>query len=245
MAMLKCQECGEYVSEFARACPNCGCPMSDIAQENQVDDRNWDPNQTKRKTNTQVYSQEELNRALEEARAGQSRQQRKPGQERVVKNSESALAPKSRKKKSSNSNSGSRSKGKKQSKEKNWKALIILIVILVLIAGGLIYYFVMASSDRPKDSLGNDSDAATEETYSDYNSYENNDSYDDNNDDSDDDAVRETQRSTRETTRKQTQRETTKRQTTKQTTRQTTTAQPTTQPATEAPAEQPEEPLSE
>ena len=89
MAMLKCPECGEYVSEFARACPNCGCPMSDIAQENQVDDRNWDPNQTKRKTNTQVYSQEELNRALEEARAGQSRQQRKPGQERVVKNSES------------------------------------------------------------------------------------------------------------------------------------------------------------
>ena len=72
MAMLKCPECGEYVSEFARACPNCGCPMSDIAQENQVDDRNWDPNQTKRKTNTQVYSQEELNRALEEARAGQS-----------------------------------------------------------------------------------------------------------------------------------------------------------------------------
>ena len=36
MAMLKCPECGEYVSEFARACPNCGCPMSDIAQENPV-----------------------------------------------------------------------------------------------------------------------------------------------------------------------------------------------------------------
>ena len=73
MALLKCPECGEYVSEFASSCPHCGCPMSDIAQENQIDDRSWDNNQTKSNTNTQIYSQKELEEAMQQARAGRSR----------------------------------------------------------------------------------------------------------------------------------------------------------------------------
>ncbi len=106
MALLKCPECGAHVSEFAKECPNCGCPMSDISQENQVVD-NWDKKKSKRTTYTQAYTQEELNRALEDAKAGRGgRQQRKPGQKRIVKNSESILA-------------GRDKKPKKQSKDKN------------------------------------------------------------------------------------------------------------------------------
>ncbi len=32
MALLKCPECGKEVSEYADACPNCGCPMSKIQE---------------------------------------------------------------------------------------------------------------------------------------------------------------------------------------------------------------------
>lgn len=32
MALLKCIECGHEVSEYADACPSCGCPMSVIKQ---------------------------------------------------------------------------------------------------------------------------------------------------------------------------------------------------------------------
>lgn len=98
MALLKCPECGKAVSEFARECPDCGCPMSDIAQENQVADKSWDKHREKRTTMTQAYSQEELNRALEQARSGNLQQQkRKPGQKRIIKNSESALQRKNKK----------------------------------------------------------------------------------------------------------------------------------------------------
>ena len=30
MALIKCPECGKEVSEYAKACPNCGCPTEDI-----------------------------------------------------------------------------------------------------------------------------------------------------------------------------------------------------------------------
>ena len=28
MAMIKCIDCGQYISESSKACPNCGCPTS-------------------------------------------------------------------------------------------------------------------------------------------------------------------------------------------------------------------------
>ena len=30
MSLLKCPECGHVVSEYAKSCPNCGCPMEQI-----------------------------------------------------------------------------------------------------------------------------------------------------------------------------------------------------------------------
>lgn len=30
MALIKCPECGNNVSEYAESCPKCGCPMSVI-----------------------------------------------------------------------------------------------------------------------------------------------------------------------------------------------------------------------
>ncbi|MGO5292919.1 zinc-ribbon domain-containing protein [Porcincola sp. LCP21S3_C12] len=30
MAMIKCTECGHTVSDKANACPECGCPVSEI-----------------------------------------------------------------------------------------------------------------------------------------------------------------------------------------------------------------------
>ena len=33
MALLKCIECGHDVSEYAQACPHCGCPISIIKQK--------------------------------------------------------------------------------------------------------------------------------------------------------------------------------------------------------------------
>lgn len=98
MALLKCPECGKVVSEFARECPECGCPMSDISQENQVADKSWDKRKEKSNTATQAYSQEELNRALAQAKSKElSQQQRKPGQKRIIKNSESVLQRKNKK----------------------------------------------------------------------------------------------------------------------------------------------------
>lgn len=119
MALLKCPECGKVVSEFARECPQCGCPMSDIAQENQVADKSWDKRKEKSTTMTQAYSQEELNRALEQARSGNLQQQkRKPGQKRIVKNSESALQRKNKKPKhkAKAGAAGSREKAASQSR---------------------------------------------------------------------------------------------------------------------------------
>ena len=126
MALLKCPECGEYVSEFASSCPHCGCPMSDIAQENQIDDRSWDNNQTKSNTNTQVYSQKELEEAMQQARAGRSRsgQKRKPGQQRLVKNSESAF-------------SGKKKSKKKKDDKRGLKIALIVIIAIVVIGGGI------------------------------------------------------------------------------------------------------------
>ena len=33
MAMIKCTECGHTVSDKANACPECGCPVSEILKE--------------------------------------------------------------------------------------------------------------------------------------------------------------------------------------------------------------------
>lgn len=37
MALLKCPECGEGVSEYAIACPKCGCPMDIIKEQITLD----------------------------------------------------------------------------------------------------------------------------------------------------------------------------------------------------------------
>lgn len=218
MALLKCPECGEYVSEFADSCPHCGCPMSDIAQENQVDDRKWKKHQTKFKTNTQIYSQEELEEALKEARSGKQKK-RKPGQERIVKNSESVLAPKNKKPKKK-----TKKKGKSK---KSHKFLILIIAILVILAAGIIYYFAATapSKDKDKDQLMDPSENTTEQSYW-YNETNGTD-----------------------TTQGQTQEETkiTEKPTKppKETTKKPTTVKPTTQPATHPPETMPEEPAGE
>ena len=30
MALIKCPECGKEISDKAKACPNCGCPLEDV-----------------------------------------------------------------------------------------------------------------------------------------------------------------------------------------------------------------------
>lgn len=30
MALIKCPDCGREVSDKANACPNCGCPLSEM-----------------------------------------------------------------------------------------------------------------------------------------------------------------------------------------------------------------------
>ena len=32
MALIKCEECGKEISDKAKSCPNCGCPISDIGK---------------------------------------------------------------------------------------------------------------------------------------------------------------------------------------------------------------------
>ncbi len=36
MALIKCIECGKMVSEYAAACPNCGCPISIILEKSKA-----------------------------------------------------------------------------------------------------------------------------------------------------------------------------------------------------------------
>ena len=33
MALIKCKECGKEISDRAKICPNCGCPLSDILKK--------------------------------------------------------------------------------------------------------------------------------------------------------------------------------------------------------------------
>ena len=40
MAMIKCPECGKEFSDKAAACPNCGCPVSEILSANTENDNN-------------------------------------------------------------------------------------------------------------------------------------------------------------------------------------------------------------
>lgn len=35
MALIKCSECGKEISDKAKSCPNCGCPISAILQEDE------------------------------------------------------------------------------------------------------------------------------------------------------------------------------------------------------------------
>ncbi len=36
MALIKCRECGKEISSEAKACPNCGCPVNMILQEDKA-----------------------------------------------------------------------------------------------------------------------------------------------------------------------------------------------------------------
>ncbi len=36
MALIKCPECGKDISDKAKACPNCGCPISSISPSGDV-----------------------------------------------------------------------------------------------------------------------------------------------------------------------------------------------------------------
>ena len=36
MALIKCEECGKEVSDKAKTCPNCGCPISEEKEESKV-----------------------------------------------------------------------------------------------------------------------------------------------------------------------------------------------------------------
>lgn len=38
MALIKCTECNQDVSEFAEKCPNCGCPIDIIKQNSNIED---------------------------------------------------------------------------------------------------------------------------------------------------------------------------------------------------------------
>ncbi len=37
MAQIKCEECGQMVSETAEFCPNCGCPIESVRSSTPVD----------------------------------------------------------------------------------------------------------------------------------------------------------------------------------------------------------------
>ncbi len=45
MALIKCSECGKEFSEYAKACPNCGCP-ADITLRKIRDTRPVIPEET-------------------------------------------------------------------------------------------------------------------------------------------------------------------------------------------------------
>lgn len=64
MALINCPECGHEVSSKASACPNCGCPMSDIEVLNKT-------TQYKAKITNRVYRRK-FNRWLLEASASNS-----------------------------------------------------------------------------------------------------------------------------------------------------------------------------
>lgn len=36
MAMIKCPECGKDVSDLAKSCPNCGCPIEALSPSGEV-----------------------------------------------------------------------------------------------------------------------------------------------------------------------------------------------------------------
>lgn len=37
MSLIKCPECGKEISDKAAVCPNCGCPVEDMKEENPED----------------------------------------------------------------------------------------------------------------------------------------------------------------------------------------------------------------
>ena len=49
MALIECTECGNKVSDRASACPNCGCPVSDILLDIKRNDA-FDMRETKQKS---------------------------------------------------------------------------------------------------------------------------------------------------------------------------------------------------
>lgn len=224
MALLKCPECGESVSEFAKSCPNCGCPMSDIAQENQVADRSWDKRKEKSTTYTQAYSQEELNRALEEAKRGNKRQQRKPGQKRIVKNSESVLAGRTKKEKTGKTKKSRTQKHKNSGFHKKW--IFMIIGILAVLAIVIVSFASMNGADKKKKELEEITVPQESQQPQETSGY-----YENPYAEGPSDSYEETARETKETKRE-----------TKETTQRQTTTKATAPPETQAPATEPEEP---
>lgn len=50
MALVKCTECGQYISDKASKCPKCGCPVQTVLNNGEV---NYDIPSPQRDSNNQ------------------------------------------------------------------------------------------------------------------------------------------------------------------------------------------------
>ena len=46
MALIKCNECGKEMSDHAKQCPNCGCPITQAKEVNQEEIKEYNLNKT-------------------------------------------------------------------------------------------------------------------------------------------------------------------------------------------------------
>ena len=50
MALVKCKECGKEISDKAKTCPNCGCPIEDeFAKTETTKDIQTEPKKNEKK----------------------------------------------------------------------------------------------------------------------------------------------------------------------------------------------------
>ena len=55
MALLKCKECGKEISDKAKTCPNCGCPIEDeFAKTETTKDIQTEPKKNEKKKNSKL-----------------------------------------------------------------------------------------------------------------------------------------------------------------------------------------------